>query len=127
MRIIHKCPSGQGSGSASPKGRARALAPSQSYRFVKNSHDMFSHGRRPQIPPKKFPNLCEVGRAKYPRASGLRPGEAAGEIILGLEPGCPEFLPQLRSLAVAWLYLRQLTEPHENIMASSPLQVGEKP
>src|SRR5665213_2973223 len=35
QRVIRKCPVGQGSGSPSPT--TRALAPSQSYRFGKNS------------------------------------------------------------------------------------------
>jgi hypothetical protein len=84
MRIIHKCPAGQGSGSASPKGQARALAPSLSYRFVKNSHGLPITGRRPQIFPEISSCLCKVGRAKSPQSSVRNSGEAAGEIILRL-------------------------------------------
>ena len=84
MRIVHKCRR-QGSGSASPKGRARALAPSQSYRFVNNSHDLPTDGRRPQISPEISSCLCKVGRAKSPQSSGRSPGEAVGEIIPCLE------------------------------------------
>ena len=126
MRIIHKCRR-QGSGSASPKGRARALAPSQSYRFVNNSHDHPSDGRRPQIFPEKSSRLCKVGRAKNPRASDGRPEGAAGEIILRLEPARTEFIAEQRSPAASWLDLKQLTEPHKYNVASSPLQDREKP
>lgn len=127
MRIIHKCPAGQGSGSASPKGRARALAPSQSYRFVNNSHDNRFSGRRPQIFPETSSCLCKVGRAKSPQSSGRNSGEAAGEIILCLEPARAEFITEQRSPAASWLDLKQLTEPHEFILESSPLQDREKP
>ena len=127
MRIIHKCPAGQGSGSASPKGRARALAPSQSYRFVNNSHDKRSDGQRPQIFPEKSSRLCKVGRAKTPQGSGRNPGEAAGEITRHHEPARAEFLGKQRSSAASWLDLKQLTEPHEHNVASSPLQDREKP
>ena len=126
MRIVHKCRR-QGSGSASPKGRARALAPSQSYRFVNNSHDLPTDGRRPQISPEISSCLCRVGRAKSPQSSGRSPGEAVGEIILCLEPAQAEFITKQRSPAASWLDLKQLTEPHEFILASSPLQDREKP
>jgi len=126
MRIVHKCRR-QGSGSASPKGRARALAPSQSYRFVNNSHDLPTDGRRPQISPEISSYLCRVGRAKSPQSSGRSPGEAVGEIILCLEPAQAEFITEQRSPAASWLDLKQLTEPHEFILASSPLQDREKP
>ena len=126
MRIVHKCRR-QGSGSASPKGRARALAPSQSYRFVNNSHDLPTDGRRPQISPEISSCLCKVGRAKSPQSSGRSPGEAVGEIILCLEPAQAEFITEQRSPAASWLDLKQLTEPHEFILASSPLQDREKP
>ena len=127
MRIIHECPVGQGSGSASPKGCARALAPSQSYRFVNNSHDHPAHGRRPQIFPEKSPNLCQAGRAKNLRASGQRPGGAADEIISCSEPALAEFIMKQRSSAASWLKLKQLTEPSDRIIASSPLQDRVKP
>jgi len=126
MRIVHKCRR-QGSGSASPKGRARALAPSQSYRFVNNSHDLPTDGRRPQISPEISSCLCKVGRAKSPQSSGRNSGEAAGEIILCLELAQAEFITEQRSPAASWLDLKQLTEPHEFILASSPLQDREKP
>jgi len=126
MRIVHKCRR-QGSGSASPKGRARALAPSQSYRFVNNFHDLPTNGRRPQISPEISSCLCKVGRAKSPQSSGRNSGEAAGEIILCLEPAQAEFITEQRSPAASWLDLKQLTEPHEFILASSPLQDREKP
>jgi len=126
MRIIPKCRR-QGSGSASPKGRARALAPSQSYRFVNNSHDQRSDGRRPQIFTGKSSCLCKVGRAKTPQGSGRNPGEAAGEIIRHLEPARAEFLGKQRSPAASWLDLKQLTEPQQHNVASSPLQDREKP
>ena len=126
MRIVHKCRR-QGSGSASPKGRARALAPSQSYRFVNNSHDLPTAGRRPQISPEISSCLCKVGRAKSPQSSGRSPGEAVGEIIPCLELAQAEFITKQRSPAASWLDLKQLTEPHEFILASSPLQDREKP
>ena len=126
MRIVHKCRR-QGSGSASPKGRARALAPSQSYRFVNNSHDLPTDGRRPQISPEISSCLCKVGRAKSPQSSGRSPGEAVGEIIPCLELAQAEFITKQRSPAASWLDLKQLTEPHEFILASSPLQDREKP
>jgi len=126
MIIVHKCRR-QGSGSASPKGRARALAPSQSYRFVNNFHDLPTDGRRPQISPEISSCLCKVGRAKSPQSSGRNSGEAAGEIILCLEPAQAEFITEQRSPAASWLDLKQLTEPHEFILASSPLQDREKP
>ena len=126
MRIVHKCRR-QGSGSASPKGRARALAPSQSYRFVNNSHDLPTDGRRPQISSEISSCLCKVGRAKSPQSSGRSPGEAVGEIIPCLELAQAEFITKQRSPAASWLDLKQLTEPHEFILASSPLQDREKP
>jgi hypothetical protein len=126
MRIIHKCRR-QGSGSASPKGCARALAPSQSYRFVNNSHDHPTHGRRPQIFPGKISRLCKVGNAKNPRASGQRPEGAADEINSCSEPVLAEFIMKQRSSAASWLKLKQLTEPSDNIIASSPLQDRVKP
>jgi len=114
MRIIHKCPAGQGSGSPSPKGKARALAPSQSYRFVNNPHGhLFTACRRQQIFPETLSILREDGKAKTPRASDRRPGEAAGEIILRLEPAKTEFIAEQRSPAASWLDLKQLTEPHQ--------------
>jgi len=126
--IIHKCPEGQGSGSPSPKEKARALAPSQSYRFVNNSRGLFSNDcHRPQIFPEKFPVSFKNGKAKTPRASGRRPGEAAGEIIPRSEPARAEFITEQRSLAASWLDLKQLTEPLDLITASSPLQDREKP
>jgi hypothetical protein len=127
MRIIHKCPQGQGSGSASPQGRARALAPSQSYRFVSNPHGLPPEGRRPQNFPEKSSRPCEVGRAETPRGSGRNPGEAAGEIISRHEPARAEFIAKQRSPAASWLDLKQLTEPHQLTVASSPLQDREKP
>jgi hypothetical protein len=112
MRIIHKCPAGQGSGSASPKGRARALSPSQSYRFVNNSHDLPSYGRRPQIfvrkiflpvqgwnrqePPGLWPEAPEELRERPSRPSSRRKPSSLGSAGL----------PQL-----SWLDLKQLTEP----------------
>lgn len=126
MRIIHKCRR-QGSGSASPKGCARALAPSQSYRFVNNPHDRRCDGRRPQIFPEKSSCLCKVGNAKILRASDGRPGGAADEINSCPEPASAEFIMKQRSSAASWLKLKQLTEPSENIIASSPLQDRVKP
>ena len=77
--------------------------------------------------PEKFPVLGEGGKAKDPRASGRRPGEAAGEIILRLEPARAEFAGEHRSPAASWLDLKQLTEPPDPITASSPPQDREKP
>ena len=57
--------------------------------------------------------LREDGKAKTPRASDRRPGEAAGEIILRLEPAKTEFIAEQRSPAASWLDLKQLTEPHQ--------------
>jgi hypothetical protein len=109
--VIRKCPEGQGSGS--PSRTARALALSQSYRFGKNSVFLsIPWGRREQILQANFPDLAKVGRAKNPRPSSLRAGEAAGEINLRLEPALAEFNAEQRSPAASWLHLKQLTEPH---------------
>src|SRR5688572_2579393 len=88
MRVVHKCP-WQGSGSASPKGCARALAPSQSYRFVSNPHGHRFDGRRPQNFPENLLLLFEVEEAKIPRASDGRPGEVAGKIMRSLDSAKP--------------------------------------
>ena len=109
--VIRKCPVGQGSGS--PSRTARALALSQSYRFGKNSVFLpIPWGRREQILQANFPDLAKVGRAKNPRPSSRRAGEAAGEINLRLEPALAEFIAEQRSPAASWLHLKQLTEPH---------------
>ena len=98
--VIRKCPVGQGSGS-------------QSYRFGKNSVFLpIPWGRREQILHANFPDLAKVGRAKNPRPSSRRAGEAAGEINLRLEPALAEFNAEQRSPAASWLHLKQLTEPH---------------
>jgi hypothetical protein len=98
--VIRKCPVGQGSGS-------------QSYRFGKNSVFLpIPWGRREQILQANFPDLAKVGRAKNPRPSSRRAGEAAGEINLRLEPALAEFNAEQRSPAASWLHLKQLTEPH---------------
>jgi len=87
MRIIHKCPVGQGSGSPSPKEKAWALAPSQSYRFVSNPHGLYPcFGRRPQIFAFDFPILIKSGKARNLRAENHRPAGASGEINAALEP-----------------------------------------
>ena len=127
MRIIHKCPGGQGSGSASPKGPARALALSQNYRFVNNSQDYRTYGRRPQNFPQKFSLLCKDGRAKTLQSSGRNSGGAADEINSRLEPALAEFIVKQRSSAASWFKLKQLTEPSDHIIASSPLQDRAKP
>jgi hypothetical protein len=109
--VIRKCPEGQGSGS--PSRTARALALSQSYRFGKNSVFLpIPWGRKEQILQANFADLAKVGRAKNPRPSSLRAGEAAGEINLRLEPAIAEFNAEQRSPAASWLHLKQLTEPH---------------
>jgi len=109
--VIRKFPEGQGSGS--PSRTARALALSQSYRFGNNSVFLLIIGvRREQILQATFPDLAKVGRAKNPRPSSRRAGEAAGEINLRLEPALAEFNAEQRSSAASWLHLKQLTEPH---------------
>jgi hypothetical protein len=67
---------------------------------------------RGQILQANFPDLTKVGKAKTPRPSSRRAGEAAGEINLRLEPALAEFIAERRSPAASWLHLKQLTEPH---------------
>jgi len=59
-----------------------------------------------------FP-VVEIGDAKNPQASGLRPGEAGDEIIPRLESACAELIAEQRSSTASWLELKQLIEPPE--------------
>jgi hypothetical protein len=127
MRIVHKPVALAWRQRASSALRARAAATLPCRAFMNNSHDHRINGRRPQIFPEISSCLCKVGRAKSPQSSGRNSGEAAGEIMLCPEPARAEFITEQRSPAASWLDLKQLTEPLEFILASSPLQDREKP
>ena len=111
-RLVHKRPEGRGSGRPSPKGKARALAASQSYRFVSKSAlhlggatTLGDHFTKPFDCP-------ESGKARNPQAViAIRPAGAPGEILAALEPAFAEFNLEHRSPGAAWLNLKQLHEP----------------
>lgn len=128
MGIIHKCRR-QGSGSASPKGRARALAPSQSYRFVNNSNGLFSSlGRRPTFSPEISPILSEGGRAPGTRKStaiGLR--ELPERSSRGSNRVTPSSFCSTDLRKLPGLISNSCMSPEASAPASSPLQAGDKP
>jgi len=133
MRIIHKCRR-QGSGSLSPKGLARALAPSQSYRFVNNSHDLPASGRRPQnFPPKISPALLGSGSQELAGQRRLTSRSDRKDHSRTRTGFRTEFILEQASPEATWLNFKQLTElgsPKDRksqCPASSPLQVRNKP
>jgi hypothetical protein len=78
--------------------------------------------------PETFLQAEQDGDAKDPRLSQAREaGEAVGKIKPPLEPVRAEFILERRSPAALWLNLKQLPEPLDIIVVSSPLQGREKP
>jgi hypothetical protein len=110
MRVIPKCRR-QGSGSLSPQDPARALALSQSYRFVNNSHDLPFTAAGRKFSPDNFPDFYIVGKARNPLADGNRPAGASKECILALEQAQGRVLYGASTLEASWLNLEQLPEP----------------
>lgn len=104
-RLVHKRPEGEVAAARAPKGNARALAPSQSYRFVSKSalHRTSSFANAFHLP--------ENGKARNPQAVSYRPAGAPGEIFAALDPAFAEFIMEHRSPGAAWLNLIQLHEP----------------
>jgi len=103
MRIIHECPAGQGGTSASPKGCARALAPSQSYRFVSISHGLSCFGRRPQIFPKISLSFLEGRRVPGThRPTAIGPWALPVRSRRGQNRVTPSSFYSYRRFALAW-------------------------